>query len=97
MIDKDINSKRLSFIQYLNTVILTIIGLVSGIIAFSLREVKKSQDDFAKQLIEIKTIQNVHDKQININDSRVKTLELNYVDLIKTWVDNNYVRKPQKQ
>lgn len=90
------NDNRLGFIQYLNTVILTIIGLISGIIAFSLREVKASQEDFAKQLIEVKTIQNIHDKIITTNDSRVKVLELNYVDLMKTWVDANYIRKPQK-
>ena len=90
------NDKRMNFIQYLNTVLLTIVGLASVIIVSSISKIRNNQEEFAKQLIELKTIQSINVENIKANDARLKTLELNYIDLMKTWVDANYVRKPQK-
>ena len=90
------NDKRMNFIQYLNTVLLTIVGLASVIIVSSISKIRNNQEGFAKQLIELKTIQSINVENIKTNDARLKTLELNYIDLMKTWVDANYVRKPQK-
>jgi len=90
------NDKRMNFIQYLNTVLLTIVGLASVIIVSSISKIRNNQEGFAKQLIELKTIQSINVENIKANDARLKTLELNYIDLMKTWVDANYVRKPQK-
>jgi hypothetical protein len=88
--------KRLSFLQYLNTVILTVIGCVTVIIFGTLTDVRSQQVDFSKELLRLKTVQDINVGNVNSLEKRVNTLELNYLDYIKTWVDQNYVRKPQK-
>jgi hypothetical protein len=87
---------RLTFLQYLNTIMLTIIGIFTTVIFFMLTNVKEKQEETAKELLRIKTIQDINTGNIQGIDGRVKTLELNYLDYIKTWVDQNYLRKPQR-
>jgi hypothetical protein len=88
--------KRISFMQYLNTVILTCIGIVTMIIFLTLNGIRNEQVEFGKELLRLKTVQDINVKNIENVDKRVTTLELNYLDYIKNWVDQNYQRKPQK-
>lgn len=88
--------KRLSFMQYLNTVILTIIGTVTTVIFVMLTQIKNEQVEYGKELLRLKTVQDINVNTIDAVAKRVTTLELNYLDYIKSWVDANYIRKPQK-
>ncbi len=89
-------STKVKFVQYLNTVILTVIGIVSTIIVLQMNKVVDSQAQFSKEMVHLNTVQEINTRTIEGLDTRVKTLELNYLDYIKTWVDQNYIRKPQK-
>jgi hypothetical protein len=88
--------KRLSFIQYLNTFILSAIAIITIIVFNMLNTIRNDQTEFSKELLRLKTVQDINVKNIENVDKRVTTLELNYLDYIKTWVDQNYQRKPQK-
>ena len=88
--------KKVSFLQYLNTTILSIVGTITMVIFLTLNGIKVQQVEFAKELLRLKTIQDINVSNIKSVESRVTTLELNYLDYIKTWVDQNYIRKPQK-
>lgn len=90
------HDKRLSFVQNLNTIILTVIAILAMIIFLTVSGVKKSQEEASKELIRMKTVQDINVAAIKEVGSRVTTLELNYMEYIKSWVDANYVRKPQK-
>ena len=90
-------NNKVKFVQYLNTVILTVIGIVSTVIVLQLNKVVDSQADFAKEMVHLNTVQEINTGRLDQIDTRVKTLELNYLDYIKTWVDQNYVRKPQSK
>jgi hypothetical protein len=81
--------------QYINTAILTLIGAFTMIIFVSLSNIKKSQEAYAGELVRLKTVQDINVASVKDIDARVSTLELNYLDYIKSWVDLNYVRKPQ--
>lgn len=90
------NRERLSFLQYLNTTILTIIGIITMVIFLMLNNIKKDQVDFAKELLRLKTVQDINVNNVVSIEKRVTNLELNYFDYIKNWIDENYIRKPQK-
>ena len=87
---------KLRIIEYLNTVILTIIAIVSGLLFAKMDSVSKTQDAFSAEVVRLKTVQEINVKAVENLNQRVSTLELNYLDYIKTWVDQNYIRKPQQ-
>ena len=90
------NRNKVKFLQYLNTIILTAIGIVSGGIFILLGNVNRNQQEFSNEMVRIKTVQENNTKNIETLSSKVNMLELNYTDYIKTWIDENYIRKPQK-
>jgi hypothetical protein len=96
MTDTDIKGNgRLRIIEYLNTVILTIIAIVSGLLFAKMGHITESQESYAQELMRLKTVQDINVKSVEALSQRVSTLEFNYLDYIKTWVDQNYIRKPQ--
>ena len=97
------SENRVRFLQYINTAILTFIGTIAMIIFLSINDIKKSQvqgqyqhEEFGKELLRLKTVQEINVSSVKDLNQRVTTLELNYLDYVKSWVDQNYVRKPQK-
>jgi len=90
------NEKRISFIQYMNTIILTVIGVFALMIYLTIAKVKDNQSISSTELVRIKTIQDINTAEIKNINVRVTTLENNNLDYIKTWTDLNYMRKPQK-
>jgi len=88
-------NKNFNLLQYLITTMVTVIGIFTTIIFFMLNDIKTEQTEFAKELLRIKTVQDINTGSISNLSARVSTLELNYLDYIKNWVDQNYVRKPQ--
>ena len=87
---------KLRLIEYVNTVILTLIAIASGLLFSKMDSVSKTQDLFTQEIVRLKTVQEINVKAVENLNQRVTTLELNYLDYIKTWVDENYQRKPQK-
>lgn len=94
--DLELDNKRIKIIEYINTVILTIIGISSTIIFVMLSNVRQSQEETAKELIRLKTVQEMNVSAVKGLTDRVQNLELSYLEYIKNWVDENYIRKPQK-
>jgi hypothetical protein len=96
MADTEKTNGKLRIIEYLNTVILTIIAIVSGLMFAKMAAVTETQDKFAQEIVRLKTVQEINVRSVDNLSQRVSTLELNYLDYIKTWVDQNYERKPQE-
>jgi hypothetical protein len=99
----DQSEKQVKFLQYINTAILTFIGTVAMIMFLTMADIKKSQiqgaamhEEFGKELLRLKTVQDINVASVKDLNQRVTTLEMNYLDYVKNWVDQNYVRKPQK-
>jgi hypothetical protein len=98
-----IDNNKVGTLQYINTVILTVVGIFAMLIFISINNVRSdqqtmalSQIEFGKELLRLKTVQDINVGSVKDLDKRVTTLELNYLDYIKTWVDQNYIRKPQR-
>ena len=93
---KEESDKRVRFLQYINTGLLTLILAVSSFIGAQLISVTASQSRQDVELLRIKTVQDYNSIAVSSLDIRVKTLEVNWSSELKNWVDDNYVRKPQK-
>ena len=87
---------KLRIIEYINTMILTCIAIFSGLLFAKMAHVTENQEATAQELVRLKTVQEINVKSVEALNQRVSTLEFNYLDYIKTWVDQNYTRKPQK-
>jgi ABC-type Fe3+-citrate transport system substrate-binding protein len=88
--------KRLDWLKYLNTLLLTFISVVLIQLSVSVNQVKKEQIAQGTELVRMKTVQDINTASISSIDKRVSALELNYLDYIKTWVSDNFQRKPGK-
>jgi hypothetical protein len=88
--------KKITVFQYINTVILTVIGIFAMMIYISNKDIKRNQNETGLELIRMKTIQDINTNNIGMIDKRLNTLETNYLDYIKTWVDDNFIRKTIK-
>jgi len=93
---KEIEKKQVEWLKYINTGLLTII-LGTLMLIFnsqtSLHEAMESQKlDIAKlSVTQTQNVQNVTQLQ-----TRVTALETENLQELKQWIDDNYVRKPQK-
>ena len=85
--------KKINLFQYINTVILTLITTFAMLIYISNKDIKKNQEAVAIELIRMKTIQDINTNTIAQIDKRLSTLETNYLDYLKTWVDENFTRR----
>ena len=88
--------KKINFFQYVNTIILTIIGIVAIMIFISNTNIRRSQTETGIELIRMKTIQDINTSNINLIDKRLTVMEINSVDYIKNWIEDNFVRKSVK-
>ena len=93
---KEESDKRVRFLQYINTALLSLILGMASMIAVQMGTVNRSQSIQDGELLRIKTVQDFNTTNIGILDTRVKTLELGYSQDLKNWVDLNYIRKAQK-
>ena len=82
-----------SIFQYINTVILTLLGIISMMTFTTLREVKAKQVETAVELVRIKTIQDNSTLSISNLNARVSAIEINRLDEIKQWTEDNFIRK----
>ena len=93
---KEESDKRVRFLQYINTALLTLILTMASMTAIQLTNLTKTQATQDTELQRIKTIQDYNTVAVVNLDSRLKTLELNRLEELKVWVEQNYVRKAQK-
>ena len=93
---KEESDKRVRLLQYLNTTLLTLILAVSSLVAVQFGSLVKSQSTQDQEIQEIRVIQSYNSIAVTSLDSRVKTLEINWASELKSWVEENYVRKPQR-
>lgn len=90
-----VTEKRVTFLQNLNTVILTIIGLAISAVLALLININRTNNAYATELVRLRTVQDNNVSDIKDVNQRVTTLEINNMETIKAWVDQNYLRKPQ--
>lgn len=87
---------RTSMLQYINTALLSVTLLVVGLAANNLVNLNNEVSSIKLEQLRIKTVQDNNVINVTNVTNRVTSLELNYVEALKTWVDMNYVRKAQK-
>jgi Tfp pilus assembly protein PilN len=85
--------KKVQFLQYVNTAILTFIATIAMIIFISIRDMKTHQESTLMQLTKFQVLQDHNTQQLDDVDARVKVLEISNQVEFKNWVDNNFVRK----
>jgi hypothetical protein len=90
-------NNRIDFLKYLNTIILTVIAILSSIVFFKVNCIQNLQQEQAKEIIRIKTIQDANTLSIASLLSRMNALEQYNQSVMKQWVDDNYVRLPQNK
>jgi len=88
--------QRVGYLQYLNTFLLSIISIFSVMAWSSLNEVKTKQVEVGEKLIKMQTIQDQDLSQMKDISSRMYIMEMSTPDVLKVWVEKNYVRKPQR-
>ena len=87
---------RANFLSYLNTALLTIVCTILMFVFTVVDKIKVGQEDSGKEMARLKTIAEQTAAEVVSLESRVRTLERsNYVEL-QSWVEANYIRKPQK-
>lgn len=103
IMDDKIEHKQAAFWKDLTSVILTcIIILLSFNLGFVMK-IASTQTDDGKELVRIKTNQETMEKDIislkatdEIAKANIYSLKIDYINMIKDWTDENYIRKPQK-
>ena len=92
---KETDSK-VTFLNYLNTTMLTAVCTILMFVFTTVDKIKTGQEDSGKEIARLKAIAEQTASDVVSLESRVRTLEKsNYVEL-QSWVESNYVRKPQR-
>ena len=91
------NQDKISFLQYLNTVILTAVAIVLTILCTAVVEVKTNQENTAISLGIVKSRQDMNMIIIDKQGNAIEELQKNSQETLRKWVDDNYVRKPQSK
>ena len=85
-----------TFLKYINTGLLTLIFGFAMMIFVTVNTLKLDNLNTQKELLRLKTIQDIDSERIKANEKRLDALETFQSEAIKVWVDQNYVRRPQK-
>jgi hypothetical protein len=93
--DNETDHKTIGFLQYLNTFILAVLTIVSGLIFTTLVNIKVVQEEQGKEMIRLKTMQDVNVSNVNMLIKKSENELVNRISL-QDWVDDNFVRKPQR-
>ena len=90
------DQKKIDWLKYLNTGLLTFISIILVNLSISVNQVKVTQQTQQTELMRIKTIQDANTGNIANLTTRVNALEITSLSNIKDWVDINFVRKSDK-
>lgn len=88
-------TNRIKWLQYINTGILTAILAFVGLNFTVLGNLQKDNLEAQKELLRIKTIQDYNSASIKELQAKIGAIEQYQAEMIKSWVDLNYIRKPQ--
>jgi hypothetical protein len=88
-------NKRVTWLQYLNTGLISLVLGIAMMISSTVQALNNRQVESEKEDLRLKTVQDMNVKNVEDIDRRVLTLEGEYFDNLKAWVEANYVRKPQ--
>jgi hypothetical protein len=88
--------KQIDWLKFINTFILSVIAIFTIISFNMLATIQKENTTTKIELVRLKTIQDENTNKITVLTSRVNILENENANALKQWVDDNYVRKPQK-
>jgi hypothetical protein len=94
MIEK---KEKTGWLNYANTILLTLVLGFVTINFTTLTHVKEDNENTQKELLRIKTIQDINTSNIQGIDARVRAIETYQQEAIKNWVDDNYIRKKQHE
>ncbi len=87
---------KISFLNYLNTSLLTASVAILMFVFTTVDKIKTGQEDSGKEIARLKTIAEQTANDVVSLESRVRTLEKsNYIEM-QAWVEANYSRKPQR-
>lgn len=85
--------RRVSFLQSLNTIILTIISIGLIILLMMVNTVRENQEQTAMEQGKMKVQQDINVININKHDDRIGALEQQKQNEMKAWVESNFIRK----
>jgi hypothetical protein len=88
--------RRVSYLQFFNSAILTLIGIYLVVSFNSIQKVQAQQVDSIKDRAEIRIKQDINTANIKDLDVRISAVETLNERVIKDWVEINFVRKNQK-
>lgn len=87
--------KRIDYLKFFNTALLSLISIVAVMIFSTVTGVKEYQSVQAAEMVRLKTVQDINVSNVDKLNSRVVALEYDRNTQIQNWVEQNYVRKPQ--
>jgi len=90
------DTKYESFLKYINTGLLTLIFGFAMMIFVTVNGIKADNLEIQKELLRLKTVQDINTANIKGAEAKIDALEKYQTEAIKSWVDQNYVRRPQK-
>jgi hypothetical protein len=88
--------QKIKTIQYINTIILTGIGIFAIMIFAMLSDVKTGQTDTRTTEAVLSTNQKVVMQDVSDLKTRVLALERDRTAQIQAWVEENFIRRDQK-
>ena len=89
-------SERTSFMQYVNTALLAFIFGIAMLIFNKVSDISDTQTEQGIEQIRTKTILDITVANVKELTARVTTIENDRMVDIQTWIDERYIRKPQK-
>jgi len=87
---------KITFLNYLNTALLTAVCTVLMFVFSVVDKIKTGQEDSGREMARLKTIAEQTASEVTNLESRVRTLEKSNYTELQTWVELNYMRKPQR-
>ena len=87
------DKKKIDWLKFLNTMIISIILCISILIFSSINHIKDTQEEVGKELVRISTVQDNNTAGVASLIARVTAIELNQKENIQNWVELNFIRK----
>jgi len=91
------NNNKVKFLQYVNTGLLTAILAFLTINQVTLSNLRSDNLDLQKEMLRLKTIQDIYVSRTDALSVEVNTIKTYQLDALKSWIDQNYVRKSQSK
>lgn len=87
---------RSTFLNYINTILLTASIAILMFVFTTVDKIKSGQEDSGKEIARLKIIAEQTASEVVSLESRVHILEKSNFIEMQAWIEANYVRKPQR-